>query len=143
MPVNSVHHFVVTSVIFGEAKRFIRLFFTMKTLMRQGATLFLLLAAISFTTSKPSWAQDSADAPPRKVLSQTAAVYPTLARSMNIHGIVKLDLLIAPNGTVKRVDVKGGHPLLTQSAVTAVWHWKFEAAAHESKQSVEIRFEPE
>jgi TonB family protein len=62
---------------------------------------------------------------------------------MNIHGIVKLDLLIAPNGTVKKVDVKGGHPLLTQSAVTAVGHWKFEAAPRETKQAVEIKFEPE
>ena len=110
--------------------------------MRQGATMFLFLAAISFTTSKPSVAQDAAEAP-RKVLSQTAAVYPTLARSMNIHGVVKLELLIAPNGTVKKVDVKGGHPLLTQSAVTAVGHWKFEAGPHDTKQPVEIKFEPE
>ncbi len=115
----------------------------MKTLMRQGAKTLLLLAAISFTTSKPSLAQESGDGPPRKVLAQTPAVYPTLARSMNIHGVVKLDLLIAPNGTVKKVDVKGGHPLLTQSAVTAVGHWKFEPAAHDSKQVVEIKFEPE
>ena len=115
----------------------------MKTLMRQGAKIFLLLAAISFTTSKPSLAQDSADAPPRKVVSQTAAVYPTLARSMNIHGVVKLEIQVAPNGTVKKVDVKGGHPLLTQSAVTAVGHWKFETAPHETKQVVEIKFDPE
>jgi TonB family protein len=115
----------------------------MKTLMRQGTRILLLLSAISFTASKPFLAQESADAPPRKVVSQTAAVYPTLARSMNIHGIVKLELLIAPNGTVKKVDVKGGHPLLTQSAVTAVGHWRFEAAAHDSKQTVEIKFEPE
>jgi TonB family protein len=115
----------------------------MKPLMRQGATLFLLLTAISFTTSKLFLAQESTDAPPRKVVSQTAAVYPTLARSMNIHGIVKLELLIAPNGTVKKVDVKGGHPLLTQSAVTAVGHWKFEASPRETKQTLEIKFEPE
>ena len=62
---------------------------------------------------------------------------------MNIHGIVKLEVLVAPNGTVKKVDVKGGHPLLTQSAVTAVGHWKFEPAPHDSKQVVEIKFEPE
>lgn len=114
----------------------------MKTLMRQGATIFLLLAAISFTTYKSSLAQESADAP-RKVVSQTAAVYPTLARSMNIHGVVKLEVQVAPNGTVKKVDVKGGHPLLTQSAVTAVGHWKFEAAPHDTKQVIEIKFEPE
>jgi len=110
--------------------------------MRQSASVVLLLAAISFTLSKISSAQEAAEAP-RKVVSQTAAVYPTLARSMNIHGIVKLEVQVAPNGTVKKVDVKGGHPLLTQSAVTAVGHWRFESAAHDTKQVVEIKFDPE
>ena len=112
----------------------------MKTPMRRGTRTLLLLAAIALLVSKPTFAQESTDAP-RKVVSETPAVYPTLARSMNIHGVVKLELVIAPNGTVKKVDVKGGHPLLTQSAVTAVGHWKFEPAAHETKQPVEIKFE--
>lgn len=110
--------------------------------MRRGAKALLLLAAITIAFSTISQGQESADAP-RKVLTQTPAVYPTLARSMNIHGVVKLEVQVAPNGSVKRVDVKGGHPLLTQSAVTAVGHWKFEAAPHDTKQVVEIKFEPE
>jgi hypothetical protein len=44
---------------------------------------------------------------------------------------------------VKSVDVKGGHPILTQSAVTAVGHWKFEPASHETKELVEIKFDPQ
>lgn len=115
----------------------------MKTLVRQGGGLLILVAAISFTASKPLLSQDSVETPPRKVISQTPAVYPTLARSMNIHGTVRLEVEVAPNGVVKKVDVKGGHPLLTQSAVTAVGHWKFEPASHETKQVVEIKFEPE
>jgi len=55
---------------------------------------------------------------------------------------VKLQAQVAPNGTVKKVDVVGGHPLLTQSAVTAVGHWKFEAAPHETKEAIEIKFDP-
>ena len=49
------------------------------------------------------------------VLVKTAPVYPTLASSMNIHGVVKIEALIAPNGTVEAVDVKGGHPLFPKA----------------------------
>lgn len=60
---------------------------------------------------------------------------------MNIHGVVKLVAHVAPNGIVKSVEVKGGHPILTQSAVTAVGHWKFETASHETAEPIEIKFE--
>jgi len=62
---------------------------------------------------------------------------------MNIRGVVKLQAQVLPNGTVKKIDVVGGHPLLTQSAVTAVGHWKFEAASHETKEAIEIKFDPQ
>lgn len=114
----------------------------MTTPVRWGAKTLLLLAAITIAFSTISQGQESADAS-RKVLTQTPAVYPTLARSMNIHGIVKLEVQVAPNGSVKKVDVKGGHPLLTQSAVTAVGHWRFEPAPHDTKELVEVKFEPE
>ncbi len=113
----------------------------MKTLVRQGAVLAVLITALSVLPIG-SAAQESSDAG-RKVIVKTAPVYPTLARSMNIHGTVKLEAVVAPNGAVKSVEVKGGHPLLTQSAVTAVGHWKFEAAPKDSKELIEIKFEPQ
>jgi TonB family protein len=110
----------------------------MKALMRRCA-LAVLLAAVSVLTIS---AQESSDVF-RKVLVQTPPVYPTLARSMNIRGTVKLQVQVLPNGAVKKIDVVGGHPLLTQSAVTAVGHWKFEAAPHETKEPIEIKFDPQ
>jgi len=111
----------------------------MKTLMRQGTfAVGLLSAVIAFTVFSNS--QESNEGP-RKIVLQTPAVYPSLARSMNIHGIVKLETVVEPNGTVKKVDVKGGHPLLTQSAVTAVGHWKFVPAPHETKEQIEVKFD--
>jgi TonB family protein len=101
----------------------------------QLAAILLILAFISTS----SWAGQAADGE-RKVVVKTAAVYPTLAKSMNIHGVVKLEADVLPNGTVKSVEVKGGHPILTQSAVAAVERWKFEPAAHETKESVQIEF---
>jgi TonB family protein len=116
----------------------------MKPLMRQGAAALMLLATFVFVSAPiPLRAQDSAGEAARKVLVKTPAVYPTLAHSMNIHGVVKLEAEVLPNGTVKNVEVKGGHPVLSQSAVTAVFHWKFEPAAHETKEMIEIKFEQE
>src|SRR5260370_14352350 len=102
----------------------------------------LLLAASLFIAPSYCRAQDSADGG-RKIVLKTPATYPTLARSMNIHGVVKVEAQVAPNGTVKSVAVKGGHPILAQSAVTAVGHWKFEPAAHETKELLEIKFDLE
>jgi TonB family protein len=109
----------------------------MKIRMRQGA-IALLLTSLTFLHAG---AQDSSESS-RKVVVRTPAAYPTLARSMNIRGTVKLQAQVAPNGTVRKIDVLGGHPLLTQSAVTAVGHWKFEPAPRETKEAIEIKFEP-
>jgi TonB family protein len=114
----------------------------MKTLMRQGACGLLLLAATFAFVSTQSRAQESPDGT-RKILIKTQAIYPILAQSMNLRGVVKLEAHVAPNGTVKSIDVKGGHPILTQSAVTAVGHWKFEAATHETKELIEVKFDPQ
>jgi TonB family protein len=113
----------------------------MKTLMRMGHVA-LLVAVTLVLTPAHSRAQESTDVA-RKVLVKTPAIYPTLAQSMNIRGVVKLEAHVSPNGTVKSVDVKGGHPILTQSAVTAVGHWKFEPASHETKELIEIKFDPQ
>lgn len=111
----------------------------MKALVRQGAVHAVLLAAVCLLLPKLSSAQDAV----RKIVNKTVPQYPTLARSMNIHGVVKLEALVEPNGVVKSVEVKGGHPVLTQSAVTAVGHWKFEPAPHETRELIEIKFDPE
>jgi TonB family protein len=102
------------------------------------AALLLTLALISTF----SWTQQSAERD-RKVVVKTPAVYPTLARSMNIKGTVRLEAQVLPNGNVKRVEVLGGHPILTQSAVTAVEHWKYEPASHETKEPIVIEFDPQ
>ena len=97
--------------------------------------MFLAITAFIATFSRGQAVEGA-----RKVLVKTAAAYPTLAKSMNIHGVVKLEADVLPNGTVKSIEIKGGHPILTQSAVTAVERWKFEPASHETKENVQIEF---
>jgi len=51
-------------------------------------------------------------------------------------------VLVEPNGKVKSFEVKGGHPLLVQSAEDALREWKWEATPHESHEIIELKFNP-
>ncbi|MGO9084566.1 MAG: energy transducer TonB [Candidatus Sulfotelmatobacter sp.] len=90
--------------------------------------------------SLPSHAQDTTK---RRVVEQVTPTYPALARNMALAGIVRIDALVAPDGTVKTVEVRGGHPILVQAAANAVRRWRWEPAAHDSHEVVEVRFSPE
>jgi TonB family protein len=84
-------------------------------------------------------AQDHVDGA-RKIVTRVPPQYPNLARSMKIQGSVKADVLVAPGGTVKTVEIKGGHPLLVQAAQNALREWKWEPASHETHETVELKF---
>jgi TonB family protein len=55
---------------------------------------------------------------------------------------VKVQVVVAPNGSVKEAKVVGGHPLLVNAALDAVRKWRFETAAGESSGIVNFKFEP-
>ncbi len=76
----------------------------------------------------------------RKIVIRVAPQYPNLAHSMKIQGVVKADVLVAANGSVKSVEVKGGHPLFVQSAQNALREWKWEPAPHDTHEIVELKF---
>ena len=61
---------------------------------------------------------------PRKV-RHVAPSYPDLARQSRIHGLVILEALINPSGSVEDVRVLRGIPLLNDAAVDAVGQWRF------------------
>jgi TonB family protein len=102
--------------------------------------LFVLFPILMFAPSQAP-AQESSEGV-RKVVIKVMPQYPSTARSFHISGIVKADVLVAPNGTVKSIEVKGGHPLLAQSAENAVRQWKWEPASRETHEIIELRFNP-
>ncbi len=77
----------------------------------------------------------------RHIVQHSAPAYPPLARSMALQGIVRLEAVVSPDGTVKTVAIKGGHPVLAQAAVNAVRQWKWERGAHETSEPVEVKFD--
>jgi TonB family protein len=109
----------------------------MKTLKSAFGTM-LLTAILAL-----GWAQGHAqEASRRKVLDRSTPSYPALARTMALEGIVKVDSLVGPDGSVRAVTIKGGHPVLAQAATNAVRSWKWEPASRESHELIEIKFAP-
>jgi TonB family protein len=78
----------------------------------------------------------------RRAKSKVQPSYPELARKMNIAGTVKVQIVVAPNGTVKDAHVVGGHPVLATAALDAAKKWRFEPASSESSGIIDFKFEP-
>ncbi|SRR5271166_1134769 len=110
--------------------------------MRSRATVIVLALALSQMLAVCHSFSQEAPENARKIVARVAPQYPSIARSMGIQGNVRAVALVAPNGTVKSVEVKGGHPLLAEAAQKALRQWKFENTPHESYEIIEIRFAP-
>ncbi len=110
--------------------------------VRRTGALFAAVAIVSGAGSVVVRAQDSENEIVRRAKSKVQPAYPELARKMNITGIVKVQVTVSPNGTVKDAKVIGGHPVLASAALEAVKKWRFEPAAVESTGVVDFKFEP-
>ena len=109
------------------------------------STLFLLLSAlIVLLSTSPIMAQSGqGTGSERKVVSRVEPIYPELAKKMRIHGIVRVEATVRPNGFVKSTRVLGGNPVLVDAAQQAISKWKFEAAQNETTQVVQLTFDAE
>jgi len=79
----------------------------------------------------------------RKINSRVAPAYPELAKKMRIQGVVKIEAVVRPNGSVKATRVLGGNPVLVDAAADAVTKWKFEPASAETTEVVQLTFVPQ
>lgn len=102
----------------------------------------LVLFGALISATLPSVAQEQT-AGARKITNKVTPTHPSAARSMSLQGTVKMEALVTSEGTVKQASVKGGHPVRVQAASNAVKMWKWERAAHETVEPVEIRFNPQ
>jgi len=102
----------------------------------------LFLALILALSSNLSHAQNTtvSSGSDRKVSSRAAPVYPELAKKMHIHGTVRMEVIVRPNGSVKSSRVLGGNPVLVESAQDAVYKWKFEPTQGETTEIVQLAF---
>jgi protein TonB len=52
-------------------------------------------------------------------------IYPPLARQARVQGAVELRAIISKTGTIEKLVVVGGHPMLAAAAVEAVKQWRY------------------
>jgi TonB family protein len=78
----------------------------------------------------------------RQIVTRVNPQYPSLARGMKLQGSVKVEAIVAPDGSAKTVAIKGNHPLLAQAAHDAVQKWKWVPAAKETHELIEVKFSP-
>lgn len=62
----------------------------------------------------------------RRLLSRREPTYPDRAKSEHIQGDVRLQVRVAPDGTVQAVNLVSGPPQLVQAAKAAVRQWRYQ-----------------
>ena len=102
----------------------------------------LLASLLGMAVFHPVSGHAQQDEITRKVKSKVSPVYPELARRMSISGVVKVQVVVAPNGSVKSTKIVGGHPLLVNAATDAIKKWRFETGSEETTGIVEFKFDP-
>ena len=96
----------------------------------------VLAVGLSFAGAA-SHAQES-----RKALNSPTPAYPETARRFRLIGVVKVQVLVAPDGQIKDVKVPGGHPVLVSAVQEALKNWKYTPASGETTVSLEFSFHP-
>lgn len=92
------------------------------------------LLALLLVAASPLFAGD------RAVTKKVDPIYPPLARQMQLHGTVRVQVVVAPDGSVKDTEVLGGNPLLAKAATDAIRQWRYQPGKDETKDVVEFSF---
>jgi TonB family protein len=107
---------------------------------RLHAAVFMVLFGIAFCAPASFAQQEPTEG--RKIVNRVAPQYPDLARSIHLGGSVKAEALVDSKGAVKSVEVKGGNPVLVRAAQDAIYKWKWVPATHETREPIEVKFDP-
>jgi TonB family protein len=76
----------------------------------------------------------------RVLLTQVQPEYPETLRQIGISGVVRLKVVISPQGKVEDVSLLGGNPILGESAMKAVRQWTYVAAPKATTLIVTVPF---
>lgn len=78
----------------------------------------------------------------RKLLNSPTPTYPETARQFRLSGVVKVQVVITPDGQIKEVKVIGGHPLLVNAVQETLKNWKYAPASSETTALLVFNFHP-
>jgi TonB family protein len=76
----------------------------------------------------------------RKVLLRFEPEYPAVLRNGHFEGQVRLEATVLDNGSVSKVEVKGGSPIFAKFASQAVAKWKYAPGPTQTLEEVVFNF---
>jgi TonB family protein len=92
--------------------------------VRGKTCLFVVVSLLLLATRTPLvLAQTSGSH--RKVLLRIEPDYPAVLRNGHFEGQVRLEATVLENGSVHKVEIKGGSPIFAKFAAEAVSKWKY------------------
>jgi protein TonB len=103
--------------------------------------LAILIASICLVSAGMGQIEDAGETG-RKVVKRVMPRYPEMAKKMNLTGTVKVVAVVSAEGKVRAIQPVGGSPLLLQAAQEAIAEWKFAPSGSESKEPIELHFNP-
>lgn len=80
-----------------------------------------------------------------RLIHKVAPVYPSIAKQAGVSGVVKIEAIIGRDGTIRKLEVHSGHPLLIKPAMDAVKQWRYRPTILNGEPvevltQVEVRF---
>jgi TonB family protein len=101
---------------------------------------FALLLCLTASSVPQLLAQSAPAKVHRKVIVMFDPEYPAIMKNGHFDGQVRLDATVSASGTVSKVEVKGGNPILAQCATQAVVRWKYAPAPAQTIEEVVFNF---
>jgi TonB family protein len=77
----------------------------------------------------------------RTLITRVEPEFPETLRRLQISGVVRLKVTIAPKGNVVDVKVLGGNPILAENAIKAVKQWTYTPGPSQTDVEVSIPFD--
>ncbi len=115
-------------------------------LRNHGSVLILILSQlmiIMFLSAVSFEAQAQEQSPKeRKLIARVEPEYPDTLKRLYIGGVVRVEVEVEANGTVKGTKLLGGSPILGQSTMKAIRQWKYAPAAADEIVTVKYEFDP-
>ena len=97
--------------------------------------LFLRVMPLASQTRDQSAAE-------RKVIIRVEPDYPETLKRLYVGGVVRVEVVVTPNGAVESTKLLGGNPILGQSAMKAVKQWRYAPAGSKEILAVKLEFDP-
>ena len=66
-------------------------------------------------------------------VSKVQPEYPPIARQLKLQGVAELEMVVAEDGTVEKVNIVSGNPVLTKPSSEALKKWKFKPFVQDGK----------